>query len=67
MSITAREQAILETDCSLGEVSREEARKFPSARGARLSRGLYRTESEHRNFISAGLALQLPGQSKQPS
>jgi len=62
--LTSRDLETLEKDYSKDEVSRECAEKFPLVgRGSvRLVRGLYRTESEQRAYIDAGLALRLPGQ-----
>lgn len=55
---------VLEKDYSRDEVSRETAKRYAVIqRGSvRLVRGLYRTESEQREFIENGLRIRLPGQ-----
>lgn len=55
---------MLDQDYAQGEVVRSKAARFSLIqRGSvRLIRDLYRTESEQRAFIDAGLRVKLPGQ-----
>jgi hypothetical protein len=64
LSMTDADKKALDTDYANGEVSREEAKRYPLVqRGSvRLVRDLYRTESEQQQFIDEGLRLRLPGQ-----
>lgn len=62
--MTPSDKEALETDYTPGEVSRDEAERYPLVkRGSiRLVCDLYRTEQEQREFIEKGLKLKLPGQ-----
>lgn len=62
--MTDADAQALGTDYAKGEVSRSDAERYPLiGRGSvRLSRHLYRTESEHRDLINEGLRVRLPGQ-----
>jgi len=62
--MTEADRKALNTDYADGEVSREEAARYPIVqRGAiRLIMDLYRTESEQREFVEKGIRLRLPGQ-----
>ena len=61
--MTEADKKALGTDYAEGEVSRSEAERYPLVqRGSvRLTRNLYRTESEQREFIDEGLRLRLAG------
>jgi hypothetical protein len=64
LQMTDEDRIALGTDYPAGEVSRAEAERYPIVhRGSvRFIRNLYRTESEHRQFIDDGLRIRLPGQ-----
>jgi hypothetical protein len=64
LTMTDADKKALDTDYAEGEVSREEAKRYPLVhRGSvRLVMDLYRTESEQRQFIDEGVRLRLPGQ-----
>ena len=64
LTMTDADKKVLDTDYAEGEVSREEAKRYPLVqRGSvRLVMDLYRTESEQRQFIDEGVRLRLPGQ-----
>jgi hypothetical protein len=64
MKLTEQERTVLDQDYAQGEVVRSKAARFSLIqRGSvRLIRDLYRTESEQRAFIDAGLRVKLPGQ-----
>jgi hypothetical protein len=64
LQMTEADRKALDTDYAKGEVSREEAARYPIVqRGSvRLVMDLYRTESEQREFVEKGLRLRLPGQ-----
>jgi hypothetical protein len=64
LTMTDADKKALDTDYAEGEVSREEAKRYPLVqRGSvRLVMDLYRTESEQREFIDEGVRLRLPGQ-----
>lgn len=65
LTMTDADKKALDTDYAEGEVSREEAARYPIVqRGSvRLVMDLYRTEREQREFVEKGLRLRLPGQS----
>lgn len=62
--MTEADRKALDTDYAKGEVSREEAARYPLVqRGSvRLMRDLYRTEKESRQYREKGIGLRLPGQ-----
>jgi hypothetical protein len=62
--LSAADWEALNTGYAKGDVSREEASRYPLVqRGSiRLVNDLYRTESEQREFIEKGLRVKLPGQ-----
>lgn len=64
MRLTTEERAVLNQDYAKGEVVRAETARYQLIhRGSiRLVRDLFRTETEQREFIAAGLRLKLPGQ-----
>lgn len=64
MKLTTEERAVLNQDYAKGEVVRAETARYQLIhRGSiRLIRDLFRTESEQRAYIAAGLRLKLPGQ-----
>jgi hypothetical protein len=64
LKMTEADMKALGTDYAEGEVSRSDAERYPMiGRGSvRLSRHLYRTESEQREFLDKGLRVRLPGQ-----
>lgn len=61
--MTAADREVLKTDYPEAEVSRPKADQYRRRRGSvRLARDLYRTKSEHDEFIEKGLRVRLPGQ-----
>jgi hypothetical protein len=64
LTMTDADKKALDTDYAKGEVSREEAARYPIVqRGSvRLVMDLYRTESEQREFVEKARRLRLPGQ-----
>jgi hypothetical protein len=64
LEMTNADREALEKEYASGEISRDAIERYPLIRrgSIRLVCGLYRTESEQREYLKRGLKIRLPGQ-----